>query len=338
MTRGQSIDIGTASFTVVRVLIVVGALRFAMRGERIRGGFTLLDSLIICFGIWLIASVAFHARPEAPLMERMRDVYDAWGMYFLFRVICQTREDMQQIAWIIAVMLVPIAGAMIVEKMTGQNLFAQFGDVPVFSVVRNGVVRAQGPFAHAILAGSIGGVCLPLMFAIWYQHRLIAWVGILACLGIILASGSSGPILAAASGIGVLAMWPIRDRMRTVRWLAVGCYLALEVLMNRPAYFIISDIDLMGGGTSWHRAELIHQAFDHLDEWWLTGTDYTRHWMASGVPSSPNSIDITNHYLAMGVVGGLLLMFLFIAMICAAFWQIGAAVRKHPSTAFSVWP
>ncbi len=337
MTRGQSIDIGFASFTVIRILILVGAVRFVLRGEWIRGGFTALDWLFVAWGLWMIASVYFHEDPESPFVLRVREVYDAWGMYFLFRVICQTREDALQLTRIVGGVLFPIALAMLFEKVTGANPFARFGDVPMFSLVRNGVVRAQGPFAHSILAGSIGGACLPLMLGIWRDNRFVASLGLVGCLGMVIASGSSGPILAAATGVGVLAMWPIRDRMRLVRWSIVGGYLALELVMNRPAYFIIADVDLMGGSTSWYRAELIRSALAHLDEWWLTGTDYTRHWMPSGVMSSPNQTDITNHYLAMGVVGGLVLMFLFIAMFFVAFWQIGAAMRKDQKSVFAVW-
>ncbi len=50
--------------------------------------------------------------------------------------------------------------------------------------------------------------------------------------------------------------------------------------------------------------------------------------MASGVPASPTQADITNQYLANGVVGGLLLMLLFIAIMVKGHWQIGAAIRQ----------
>ena len=62
--------------------------------------------------------------------------------------------------------------------------------------------------------------------------------------------------------------------MRTLRWAMVRVYVLLDLVMNRPAYFLIADIDLMGGSTSWYRAELIHSTIAHIDEWWLIGTDY----------------------------------------------------------------
>ena len=66
---------------------------------------------------------------------------------------------------------------------------------------------------------------------------------------------------------------------------------------------------------AYHRAALIESAIKHLDEWWLAGTDYTRHWMPSGIPANENHTDLTNHYIAMGVMGGLLLLLLFIWLL-----------------------
>ena len=339
MTRNQTIQIGFASFTVVRLLIPIGIIRLIARREWIRGRLNGLDGLMLCWGVWMVVSVVFHPNPDSPFVLRVRDLYEAWGLYLLFRVFVGSREDIEQISRILALVLLPIAVAMLIEKATGVNQFARFGGIQALSTVRNGVVRAQGPFAHAILAGSIGSVCLPLIVVCWRSNRLLSICGIAACVGMVVASGSSGPILALVAGASVLMVWPWHRRMRAVRWTTFLVYLGLEAVMNRPAYFIISDVDLMGGSTSWYRAELIRSTFAHLGEWWLVGTDYTRHWMPSGVPASPNQTDITNHFIAMGVVGGLVLMALFIAMFVKGFWQIGYAIRSQATShhAFQCW-
>lgn len=327
MTRAQTIELGVASFTVVRVLIAVGAVRAIVRGERIRGGLNGLDWLMIAWGIWMVGSVVFHPYPNSPFVLRMRDLYEAWGLYFLFRVFCQTREDVRHLAGMLAVVLLPIGLSMTMEKSSGTNPFARFGGVGTFSTMRDGVIRAQGPFAHAILAGSIGGVCLPLIVALWRDRRRVCVIGCVACMAMVLASGSSGPILAAGSSIVVLCLWPWHTRMRVVRWTSVVVYLALELLMSRPAYFVITYVDLTGSSTSWYRAELIRAAIVHFSEWALVGTDYTRHWMPTGVYLDPTQADITNQYIGNGVLGGLLLMLLFIALFVKAFWQVGRAIR-----------
>ena len=103
----------------------------------------------------------------------------------------------------------------------------------------------------------------------------------------------------------------------------------------------MARIDIVGGSTGWHRSRLIESAFEHFGEWWLTGTDYTRHWMATGVSYSGNHTDITNHYLMSGVLGGLPLMLLFILILWTSFTYVGQALRQTPLPSqqqqFLVW-
>ena len=113
------------------------------------------------------------------------------------------------------------------------------------------------------------------MAGIWRVHRLSAIVGIVACLLIVHASASSGPILSATWACVALAAWPLRRHMRFIRWSVVGLYALLELVMNAPAYYLLARIDMTGSSTSWHRAELINAAVSHLSEWWLVGTDVT---------------------------------------------------------------
>jgi len=99
------------------------------------------------------------------------------------------------------------------------------------------------------------------------------------------------------------------------------------VVMKAPPYYLMARVDLSGGSTGWHRARLIESSMEHLGEWWFAGTDYTRHWMPTGVYFSPNHVDITNHYLAMGVLGGLPLLFLFVLLLVKGFSIVGHSVR-----------
>lgn len=136
-------------------------------------------------------------------------------------------------------------------------------------------------------------------------------------------------------------MWRYRHRMRLLRWMAVLGYFTLALVMKAPVYYLIARIDISGGSTGWHRARLIESAFEHLDEWWLAGTDYTRHWMPTGVSWSPNHADITNQYLKFGVVGGLPLMLLFIAILSLGFSFVGQALQRAShlprETQFVIW-
>jgi hypothetical protein len=288
-----------------------------------------MDKLMMAWMVWLAISSALHPG-DSPLVFNLGQAFNIGGIYFLIRVFCANHEELLGIVKMIAWLLLPIGLEMVSEHFTGRNMFSVFGGVVL---ERDDKFRAVGPFAHAILAGSVGAVCFPLMVAIWKSSRLTAAVGSAACLLIVGASNSSGPLMSLFFGIVALFIWKIRDRMRYVRWACLGMYLLLELVMNRPAYYIIGEIDLTGSSTGWHRAALIESALNHFGEWWLAGTNFTRHWMPTGVSSSPEHTDITNYYLLMGVWSGLPLMLVFIAMIWAGFRYVGRIMDSSSTDA-----
>jgi hypothetical protein len=234
--------------------------------------------------------------------------------------------------------LLPVAVEMLYEKVAVHNIFSFFGSVSSTPAIRNGSIRAQGPFEHAILAGTVGAVCLPLVISIWKNYRKTAGMGIVACVLMIITSKSSGPIMSAVVAFIAILMWNYRHYMRLLRRLAIIGYIVLELVMKVPAYYLIGRVDLTGGSTGWHRARLIESAMEHLNEWWFAGTDYTRHWMPTGVSWDPNHTDITNHYLIMGVIGGLPLMTLFILLIITSLGYVGKIIQKvSTKKGFIVW-
>lgn len=339
--RQQGIELGPFHFTMIRILVAVGAARIVLRGERLAGGMNAMDRLMLAWSAWLLVSSAFHDDPSAALIYRLGVAYDALGIYFLLRIFCQSLDDVVWLCRATAILLLPIALEMIYEKLTVTNLFSVLGEGSVSAAIRDGKIRARGPFAHPILAGTVGAVCLPLIVPLWRQHRRAVIIGTAACLVMVLTSTSSGPILSTMAAIGALYMWHYRGRMRLVRWLAVMSYIALDLIMKDSAYFVMARIDLTGSSTGWHRAKLIQSAIAHLPEWWLGGTDYTRHWMPTGVMWSADHTDITNHYLHMGVIGGLPLMVLFIAILVKGFAVVGRILRQSnglpQSYRFMVW-
>lgn len=338
MTTGQSFDLGPVSLTVIRVLVAVGVVRVMVKGERMTGPINTMDKLMVAWMVWIVISSVLHPGNKIPLVFNLGQAYSMGGIYFLFRVFCGSRDELVGIVKMLALLLGPIAIEMTMEHLTGKNMFSLFGG---YVSVRDSKFRAVGPFAHAILAGSVAAACFPLMVGIWKEHRVHAAIGAVSCLVMVAASNSSGPIMSIAFALLALFIWRYRAKIRIFQFGAVAAYLALEVLMNRPAYYIIAEIDLTGSSTGWHRAALIESSIKHLDEWWLAGTNYTRHWMPTGVSFSPDHTDLTNYYLLMGVWGGLPLVLIFIAMIWTGFRYVGLIVKRQPEQSdggqFMVW-
>jgi hypothetical protein len=356
MTLGQSIDFGPLSFSVLRILIAVGIARVLARREKFGSAFGSLDWLMSASAGLAVVTSGFHKEPATQLIFNLGFAYNTCGIYFLLRVFCRSIEDVLTVIQATAFLLVPVAVEMMYESSSRQNLFAVLGGVPELAAVREGRIRAQGPFAHAILAGTVGAVCLPMMIGLWRSRRGPSLAGIAACLIMVIASASTGPIASAFAGLVAMLMWRIRLHMALVRRLTVLGYAALVLVMKAPPYALIGRVDLAGGSAGWHRVALIDAAREHLNEWWLCGTDYTRHWMPTGVSWSPNHTDITNYYLHLGIIGGLPLTLVFVSSLVRAFsfvgkvirsevlakddhfvvWSLGAALLAHTATCISV--
>lgn len=357
MTNAQSLNLGPFHFTVLRVLVLLGFIRAATRGEYLPGGLKGMDKMLIGWAILMVCSSVFH-KPFGPsLVNRLGNTYNVLGIYFLIRKFCRTTDDMIQIIKILAFVLVPVSLEMINEKITHRNFFGFLGGVPMEVMIRDDKFRAQGPFGHPILAGTVGGLCIPFMIGIWRYARISSAIGVCACLGMVVASASSGPIMSVLISVFALMLWPWRRFVPKMRIAAVVFYIAADIVMTRPAYFLLERIDLTGSSTGYHRAAIIEAGVIHLREWIIGGTDYTRHWMPYGVSWSEDHCDITNHYLFYGVDGGLLVMLLFIAIVAVGFryihqslkvcvnapvreqfliWAVGANLFAHAATMISV--
>ena len=325
MVREQDVVIAGAHFSVLRLVVLAGMVRVVLRGEHPGGGLNGVDKAMLAWAAVLLLTSVFH--DSTALMYRSGIVWSDLGCYWLLRCFIRDADEVRHACRVICLLLLPMAVLMLQEKLSSRNLFGLlFGD-SAEAVVRDGSVRARGAFASPILAGTVGATVLPLALCLWKSGRRgLAFVGLLVSLTIIVTATSSGPLMMAVSIVLAVLLWPARAALRALRWAGAAVLLALHMMMNDPVYFLMAKIDLTGGSRGWHRAQLIRQSIEHLDEWWAVGTDHTRHWMPTGIPANEAHTDITNHFLAMGVMGGLPLMLIYILVVRAAFRIVGRAI------------
>jgi hypothetical protein len=340
MTRGQVLDVFGANFTVLRIVVGIGFLRVLLRNERPARSMNAIDAWMFVWAFWLLVTAAFHV--DGAFVLRAGLVWDYLGLYFLSRTFMTDTEDVLRAFRMLCFLLIPAAISMVIEKVSGHNAFAVLGGVPEFAAVRaGGQIRASGPYAHAILAGTVGATLLTLAWCVRKTSRVAAVSGAAAGLAMVFAASSSGPLLMAAFTLLGAVLWKFRRHLSAIRWLALAGIAGLAFVMQDPVYFLMAKVDITGGSTGWYRAQLIRSSIEHIDEWWLVGTDYTRHWMYTGNPANPESSDITNQYLENGVMGGLPLMAIFIMVFLSAFRRVGQAVNTpsalSESDRYLVW-
>ena len=324
MTIGQGIVIGVLHFPVIRILLFIGFIRIMIRGEIYSIKLNNIDKAIIW---WSIISIITGTLLEKSvgLINRLGLVYSALGFYYLFRFLIRDRDDLLTLIKMMAIIIVPLAVSVLIEKNTSRNIFSIFGGVPEITVIREGKLRCQGPFRHPILMGTFAATLIPLFVSLWFKDKggkLFSIIGIICATIITYASASSGPLLAYVFALIALFIWPLRNNMKTVRWMILIGLVILHMVMKAPIWFLIGKMAELTGGTGWHRSVLIDSAISHFNEWWLIGTTYTAHWMAYYLDNT-NSADITNQYIWEGVNGGIWRMGAFIIIIILCFRELG---------------
>jgi hypothetical protein len=187
-----------------------------------------------------------------------------------------------------------IAAVMFNEQMTGRNILAVFGGVPERTAMREGYLRAQGPFTVYLTAGAFGATILPLFLCLWRRggSRLMAVLGIVAALTITITSRTSTAMSACVAAFIGIAMWPLREKMRLVRWSIVVTLVGLHLVMKAPVWSLIARVDIVGGSTGWHRFKIVDNFIRHFWDWWLMGSN--NYWTSS----SCQPLSIASSFLA----------------------------------------
>lgn len=347
MPSGQAVIVGPFHFYLIRLLILVGLMRIACRGELRWRRASNIDKAFLGWVILGLITGSILWGNLTGVVNRLGYAYDVSGIYFIFRALVPEQGDIFRIFRQLAYIAVPVSVAMIVEKSTGQNLFYVLGGVPQLDDVRDGIIRARAVFGAAILAGTFGATLLPYFVALWRGgggvNRFVAFLGLTAATAITITSGSSGPVMTYAAAVFALLLWRIRFRMRAVRWGIVLMLLGLQAVMKGPVWWAISHISIFSGNTAWYRSNLIDKFVTSFTDWWLVGTRNTEGWGTMLGTGNFRGADITNMFIRVGVDGGLFTLIVFIIILVRCFRGIGiahraaAANRESLATQFAIW-
>jgi hypothetical protein len=334
---GQQIYLGGMHWTALRIIIVAGFVRvirsrFSSKSQVFAGGFNGIDQAFLYCTLCQAAGTVFQYMQTPALINQFGFLIDEVGGYFLLRYLVRDRQDVYRVLKCLAFLSAILAGFMIREQLTLHNAFGTLGGVQLVPDVREGKIRSQGVFQHALMAGSFAATLLPLFFLLWKSAKawFVALLGIVGCTIMTITSQSSTPLLAYIAGVLAVLLWPIRKHMKKLRWGMVVALLGLAMVMKAPVWFLIAHIDLTGGSSGFHRAELIDQFIRHFSEWWLIGTTNAGSW-------GYDLWDTQNQYVNVGEAGGLAAFVLFILMICRCYQRIGNARKSVAGRNRSEW-
>ena len=325
---GQVLIVGGLHFTVLRIVIIFGCFRLLIlkllsQLSPPAGGFNKIDMAFSCWAFFYALDAVLLWMSRDVLVNRLGFLVDAFGAYFFLRFLIRNDEDIRRTFKVFAFIAAIMSVCMLSEQVAQRNVFGLLGGVAAIPALRDGKLRSQGVFQHAILAGTFGATLLPWFIWLWRwgRSKSVAALGLVGSTIITLTSASSAPILAYASGILGLCFWPFRRRMRTVRWGLALTLVGLHLMMKAPVWALIARIDLTGSSSGYHRFMLVDNAIRYISSWWLFGVKDYNTW-------GWDMWDLSNQYVAYALAGGLACFIAFIAIISRGFGMLGSARQR----------
>jgi hypothetical protein len=329
----QILVLGSLHFPMHRILLLFGLIRvvwtkLAGNEEVLVGGMNAVDWAVLALASFISIDGMFLWQESQAVIYQFGTFYTGFGAYLLLRFLIRDEDDVLRAIRTLACIVVVLAGFMTYEVLTTRNLiYAALGGARSAFMetagARDDRVRAAGSFAHPILAGTFGGIMLPLFVSLWIKRknaRVYAMLGTIGAAAMAVTANSSTALFGLLGGIVALCFWPLRRMMRLFRWGVVATLLALHAYMTMPVWHLISDVDLAGGSSSYHRYMLVDQCIKHFWVWALVGTKDYASW-------GWDMWDLSNQYVWTADTAGLIPFIAFLSVIIFGFKYLGRARR-----------
>lgn len=333
---GKQLYVAGVHLFFPRILIMCGwarlcYLKTSSKTKIASGGFTSLDKVFLLWASFRAVATSLEFLDKSAIINQGGFLIDSLGGYFLLRFLIRDQEDVARVVRTFAFIVSILAVTMINEKLRDQNVFGYLG-AGFNPFVRDGAIRAQGPFAGPIPAGTFGATLFCLFVWLWYsgKSRYLGIAGMVGSAVMVLTSASSTPVLAFPAGILGIVMWPLRRNMRMIRWGIVAVLVSLHMVMKAPVWMLINHVDLIGGNSGFHRAALIDQFVRHFSDWWLIGVKTTKYW-------GWDMWDQANQFVAEGETGGLATFICFVLLVSRSFGRLGTARKRVAGKGKKEW-
>jgi hypothetical protein len=320
---GQVLVLGGFHFTVLRVLILAGLARRVTFGKssggKYPGGFSALDWAVVLWSVSAVVAFWLEFMEKQAFVNGLGTLLDTLGGYLVVRSLIPDDEAMRRTIKAMAAICAILGLCMINEQVSHINVFGLLGGVSSQVVVRDGHQRA-GATLGCLYAGAFAGVLVPVFLWLWNEgkSRMAALAGLFGATAMVITSYSSTSWLALMGSLVGLVFWPLRQRMRIIRWGILLGLVSLHMVMKAPVWALIARIDLTGSSSSEQRYMLVDMTIKRFKDWWLLGSkDYvTWGW---------GSWDLCNQFVAVALTGGLLALICYVAIFVRGFSALGTA-------------
>jgi len=261
-------------------------------------------------------------------------VLDTWFVYLATRLCISNQMSLISFIKMAALIQIPLAVLGVIGAITGWQpylvLYQYCPWKPEISLndARWGFTRAQGPFSHSIMFGDYFVTFLPLIWTLRLQRnlwrKLAYFLSAIAILGAISCFSSGCWIMLGAS----LCFQYIKKWKQNVKPIAITIVIAIlliEIISNRPAYHVLSEL-LNTGGVWYQRAQIIDCAIEDFSKWWLAGYGGVDPGWATGGYMAFS--DINNQFILTGVECGIWGVIALCSVFIVSFQELIASSKK----------
>lgn len=323
---------------LLAVIIVPAQLFFA----RAYGRLTPVDFLITFYALWVMLSYLVVQGPSRFVFAGLQ-VVNILGGYMIGRAAIRSVADMQAVARLFVLLILPLLPFAIVEGLTGSYIIPGFIDgLPGLRSVseinygqRLGLNRAQVVFTHPIHWGlfcslPIALYCVGLANQVPFATRVfVTFLVVSTCF----TSLSSGPILAAGFQIILIGyavvFHGLGHQWRLLLLTIAGTYAVLEPLSTRFLPYALASRMAFNSKTAHYRTLIWEYGSAQVERTPIFGTagGYWQrlHWM-------PSSID--NYWLQLAVVNGLPATLSMIAVFLYTMIRLGRGTYVKGTDAY----
>lgn len=337
-------SIGDFLLTPMRIICVCAVVIVPLQLflARAYGRLTPVDFLITFYALWVMLSYVVVQGPSKFVFAGLQ-VVNILGGYMIGRAAIRSVADMQAVAKLFVLLILPLLPFAIAEGLSGNYIIPAFIEgIPGLSSVseinygeRLGMYRAQVVFTHPIHWGlfcslPIALYCVGLTNHVSLATRVFVTVFVV---GTCFTSLSSGPILAAAFQLVLIGyalfFYGVPRQWRMLLISLAAMYAVLEPLSTRFLPYAIGSRLALNKQTAHYRTLIWEYGSAQVERTPIFGTAggyWPRlNWMTS-------SID--NYWLQLAVVNGLPASLSMIAVFLYTTIRLGRGTYVKGSDAY----
>ncbi len=307
---GQVGGLTVTALTAVTVLVIVSCLGPGFE-------WSLVDTMVLALFVSLFAAMLIGGTPWALVQSTLT----AWLLPYILGRIVLLRSSESWVGDCIAAAAVVAAGLVIVEFLTGRNVFLSIpgAQSSIWGTlqVRGGLLRAEGAFGHSIAMGASlamsSAFVLSARWPVWLRTAALGVVGVAT--GMTLSRiGLIGLVLSV-----LLAIVFLRLRIQVSMRVTAGAILVALAVAGLP---LVNQVFGEAGSEAEGSAEYRSDLLPLLDQMQLLGISPSREVLATGEDYFGGFRSIDSALILLGLRFGMVPLLIAVAILVIAVFAV----------------